>query len=211
VVIIETMKIGEFIRKKREEAKLSLRAVAKKAGISHVTLIDIEHGKKQPRVETLRRILSAMRVSWDECLKETGIANVEGTAYSEVARVPIISWIKAGEWGYVWEVFDPDDAEGWIPTDVKGPRVFALRVVGDSMEPRFKEGDIIVVDPDAQVDPGNFVIVRNQEGEVVFKQLKRYGRTWVLHSLNPKYPDIEVGRIARLKLVGKVVRKIERL
>jgi len=63
VVIIETMKIGEFIRKKREEAKLSLRAVAKKAGISHVTLIDIEHGKKQPRVETLRRILSAGAMS----------------------------------------------------------------------------------------------------------------------------------------------------
>jgi len=32
-----------------------------------------------------------------------------------------------------------------------------------------------------------------------------------IHSLNPKSPDIEVGRIARLKLVGKVVRKIERL
>jgi len=79
------------------------------------------------------------------------------------------------------------------------------------MDPRFKEGDIIVVDPDGQVDPGNFVIVRDQEGEVVFKELKRYGRTWVLHSLNPKSPDIEVGGIARLKLVGKVVRKIERL
>lgn len=211
MVIIETMRIGEFIRKKREEAKLSLRSVAKRANISHVTLIDIEHGKKQPRVETLKKILFAIRIPWDECLRETEIANVEKAAYSEVNKVPIISWVKAGEWTRICDVFDPEDAEDWVPTDVRGVRAFALRITGDSMEPRFKTGDIIVVDPDAQIDPDNFVIVRNAEGEVLFKQLRRYGRTWVLHSLNPKYPDIEVGRIARLKLIGKVVRKVERL
>ncbi len=36
------------------------------------------------------------------------------------------------------------------------------------------------------------MIVKNDENEAIFKQLKQYGDTPVLHPLNPKYPDIEI-------------------
>ncbi len=38
----------------------------------------------------------------------------------------------------------------------------------------------------------DYVVVSNVEGEATFKQLKKYGRTRVLHPLNPKYDDIEL-------------------
>lgn len=38
----------------------------------------------------------------------------------------------------------------------------------------------------------DYVVVKNDEDEATFKQLKIYGETTVLHPLNPKYPDIEL-------------------
>ena len=60
------------------------------------------------------------------------------------------------------------------------------------MEPEFVEGDIIIVDADRDWDSGDFILVRNENGEVIFKQIKRYGDKWILRPLNPKYPEIEL-------------------
>ncbi|MBI5198441.1 MAG: hypothetical protein HZA09_00265 [Nitrospirae bacterium] len=43
--------------------------------------------------------------------------------------------------------------------------------------------------------------------KATFKQLKKYGDYFVLHSLNPKYPDIELKKGNKYTVVGKVVKK----
>lgn len=47
------------------------------------------------------------------------------------------------------------------------------------------------------------MIVKNNEEEAIFKHLKVYEETTVLHPLNPKYPDIELKRGNRHRIVGK--------
>jgi SOS-response transcriptional repressor LexA len=93
---------------------------------------------------------------------------------------------------------------------VKGENIFAVRVTGDSMEPEFTEEDIIILNPHAKADHGDYVIVRNDEGEATLKQLKQYGKTRVLHPLNSKYPDIELLQKHQYVIVGKVVEKKKR-
>jgi SOS-response transcriptional repressor LexA len=51
------------------------------------------------------------------------------------------------------------------------------------------------------------VVVSNEEGEATFKQLKKYGRTRVLHPLNPKYDDIELSKDTEYRVVGVVIEK----
>ncbi|MDI6801715.1 MAG: S24 family peptidase [Thermodesulfovibrionales bacterium] len=76
------------------------------------------------------------------------------------------------------------------------------------MEPEFVTGDIIIVNPHIEAKPGDFVIVRNEDNsEATFKQLKEYGDTVVLHPLNSKYPDIELKKGTKYRVVGKVVKK----
>lgn len=84
--------------------------------------------------------------------------------------------------------------------------LFALRVKGDSMEPEFQEGDIIIINPHAEVLPNDFAIFKNGEEEATFKQLKKYAAQWVLHPLNPKHPDIEVKK-GEFKIIGRVMKK----
>ena len=90
----------------------------------------------------------------------------------------------------------------------EGKKVFALRVKGDSMMPEFSDGEVIIVDPDAEAVQGDFVIVKNDEEDATFRQLKKYGKTLVLHPLNHRYQDIELKREAHnYRIVGKVVKK----
>lgn len=63
---------------------------------------------------------------------------------------------------------------------------FALRVLGDSMEPEFKDGCIIIIDPSAPVKHGAFVIANTDDG-LIFRQLIVDGENMFLKPLNPGY------------------------
>lgn len=81
-----------------------------------------------------------------------------------------------------------------IPTTVPVNRyTFALRVQGDSMEPRFTEGMLLIVEPELDPQHGDFVIVKNGSDETVFKQLVKDGADWYLKPLNPRYPIKSLG------------------
>jgi len=92
-----------------------------------------------------------------------------------------------------------------VETDSNG--AFALKVRGDSMEPEFYEGDIIIINPAFKQEHNDYLVVSNEEGEATFKQLKKYGKTRVLHPLNPKHEDIELNRETEYRIIGVVIEK----
>ena len=68
---------------------------------------------------------------------------------------------------------------------------YALRVLGDSMEPEFAEGCVIIVDPAYAPRDGSYVIV-DYAGDVFFRQLLVDGERRFLKPLNPKYGSFEL-------------------
>ena len=123
------------------------------------------------------------------------------------ARVPLISWTTAGNWGEVVDNFTPGDAEDWIVTTANvGPHAFALRIRGDSMAPTIADGALVVVDPDTQYRHRSVVIVRqNHDSEATCKRLIQEGSRWHLAPDNQRYPIMEMSPDA--KIVG-VVRQV---
>ena len=55
-----------------------------------------------------------------------------------------------------------------------------------------------------------YVLLKNDEEEATFKQLKKFGDTLVLHPLNSRYEDIELKKGIKCRIVGKVVKKEKR-
>ena len=55
--------LARTIDARRQELGLSLNALAKKVGVSHVTLVHIRNGRNDPRMETLRKIAKALGVT----------------------------------------------------------------------------------------------------------------------------------------------------
>lgn len=134
-----------------------------------------------------------------------------GTVLSHTGRkLPVIGSIAAGVWCEGHGNFDPRDAEEWIdaPGPV-GPNAFILRVEGISMEPKFLEGDKIVIDPALEALPGHFVAAkRSRDHATTLKQLKQEGSEQYLFALNPDWPERIIKMSEEWTICGRARWKI---
>lgn len=85
-----------------------------------------------------------------------------------------------------------------------GGESFALRVLGDSMEPEFLAGEIIIIEPDGALRPGSFVLAQ-LDGEWTFRQLAKTGEIWCLRALNPAYAELPLPDLSAI--YGVVIQK----
>jgi SOS-response transcriptional repressor LexA len=128
-------------------------------------------------------------------------------------KLPVIGSIAAGVWCESDADFDPRYAEEWIdaPGPV-GPRAFILRVEGISMEPKFSEGDKIVIDPSLEALPGHFVAAkRTRDQATTLKQLKQEGSEQYLYALNPDWPERIIKMSEEWTICGRARWKISDL
>lgn len=87
-----------------------------------------------------------------------------------------------------------------------GQEIIALMVLGDSMEPEFIEGEILVIQMGVPAPEDAFVIAEVAKEDFIFRQLKRDPQGgWLLHALNPAYPDMPVSSLEIIK--GVVTHK----
>lgn len=126
---------------------------------------------------------------------------------------PLISWVQAGNWYDLIDNFQPGDAEEWFPCPVRCSRAtFVLRVRGASMEPKFRDGELIFVDPEAEARNKSFVIVRIENSkEGTFKQLIIEGERRYLKPLNPQWPDPIIEMDDSATICGVVIFHGERV
>ncbi len=117
-------------------------------------------------------------------------------------ELPLISWVQAGNWCEAVDTFETGDAEAWYPCPVKhSKQSYILRVRGASMEPEYRDGDYIFIDPSVQPDHNSDVVVRlNHAGEATFKRLQYDGDRRYLQALNKSFPDpiIPLGEEAQI-------------
>ncbi len=65
--------IGEFIREQRELGQVSLRQLARLAGVSNPYLSQIERGLRKPSAEILQQIAKGLRISAEQLYVRAGI------------------------------------------------------------------------------------------------------------------------------------------
>jgi repressor LexA len=105
-------------------------------------------------------------------------------------NLPILSWAQAGQATDFEQI--PSGWDDTVPSDVPDEHAFGVRLRGDSMEPKFSEGDIAVLTPGTAATNGE-VIVANIKGQgavckIMHVQLDKNLIT--LSSYNPAYPPI---------------------
>lgn len=169
---------------------------------------------KSLKAETAARLEAATgyRATWLVTGKgEKKIGNI-APAPDITGRVPLISWIQAGDWNEASDPLHPGEAERWMPClSPHSKHTYALRVRGDSMTAphgrSYPEGCIIFVDPERKAPSNGDRIVAKLNGsdEVTFKVYKEEdGRIW-LQPLNPTHLPIR----DEFKVLGIVIGKWE--
>ncbi len=127
-------------------------------------------------------------------------------------KIPVFDYVQAGLWKEV--SYDGATPISYTFTDYLGANpeaVFSVIVQGQSMEPDFKEGDMLIVDTSISPKPGTFVIAQNGSHEATFKKYRvishdNYGRDiFELIPLNDDYPTLS-SKVHDIRIIGVVVR-----
>ena len=173
-------------------AGLSASGLARRAGLDPTTFnkskrITPQGRPRWPSTESIAKALAATATPFD-----TFVGLIEPSAAAAARPVPLLGFAEAGAGGYFDDGGFPA-GEGWneiaFPT-VTDEHAYALEVSGQSMEPAYRDGDIIVVSPAAPIRRGDRVVVRTRTGEVMAKELKRRtAKSIELKSLNAGHAD----------------------
>ena len=174
-----------------ERSDLSPSGLAKKSGLDPTTFnkskrITPDGRARWPSTESIAKALSATGASVEAFVSLIGESN--GTAQA----VPLIGFAEAGAGGYFDDGGFPV-GKGWdeiaFPA-VTDEHAYALEISGESMQPTYRDGDVIIVSPAAPVRRGDRVVVKTKNGEVMVKELKRQTAKQVeLKSLNADHPE----------------------
>jgi SOS-response transcriptional repressor LexA len=178
-------------------------------------IVEMERQKQSPIPTPTKADLQA-HISAEEdrgniiSKKEDADGNVT-TFFKELPlnQVPIISWVQAGSFVNPDCQTTPGYAEEFVfyPGKEKSKRMFALRVKNDSMEPEFKDGDIVIIDPDRFRENGDYVVAKNGD-EATLKRFVVDGSKYYLMPLNKLYQPIEM-KDDNYSVVGVVVYKVK--
>ncbi len=117
--------------------------------------------------------------------------NVEDAiALASPTRVPVVGTAQLGDNGFWSELEAPTGyGDGSVMICTTDKNAYALRCRGDSMSPRIKDGEYVVVEPNREPIPGDEVLVKHVDGRVMVKQFM-YERDGRLHlmSVNEAHP-----------------------
>ncbi len=225
------MSIGEIIKQRRKELGLSAEDIAKKAGVSPATIYRYESGDiRNPRSSILRPIAEVLNldlydlVGWSQLIiddrndmwSQSSIkAPTASAAPKPYRRIPVLGSIPAGV-----PIEAVEDFEDWedLPESMfkSGAEYFALKVKGDSMSPKYEDGDVLILRRQETCDNGQDCAVLVNGDDATFKRVRLSERGITLQPLNPKYDPIfytnQEGRELPIRILGVVVelrRKIQ--
>lgn len=189
---------------------LSPSGLAKRAGLDPTAFnrskrITGEGRPRWPTTQSIAKVLTATGATLEEF---TTLVSAPLPGEAKTARpIPLIGLTQAGAGGFFDDGGFPVGG-GW--DQIRFPRIdddnaYALEVAGDSMEPLYRNGDVLIVSPNTGLRKGDRVVVRTMDGEVMAKILvRRAAKTVELASFNPAHADL-VYPLDRIDWMARIV------
>jgi SOS-response transcriptional repressor LexA len=206
---------SERIRELRKKHGLTQQKLGELIGVKKSSISQWENDEHSPSGDNLAQLSKVFGVSAHWLATGKGspeLSNVEPAVIPQGNRVPILSYVQAGNWREMCEQasnFDGNVEYVSVGGEI-GPYGFGVWLRGDSMVPLFKEGDLIIVDPDEGPQPGDYVVAKNGSGEATFKKYRPRGidengqEVFELVPLNDDYPTMHSDR-QHIQIIGVMV------
>ena len=189
--------ISKAIKDLRKKHNLSQTELGKRLGVGQSTVAMWENGKNKPEYETLSALAELFGVGLDE-LSGKG---------SGLLRVPVLGKVQAGiPVSAIEDVLGYEELSGDMR---RHGEYFALQIRGDSMEPRMREGDVVIVRRQESVENGEIAIVLVGDAEATCKRFYKHADGVSLFSYNQQYQPMFFSKKdleqTKLEVLGKVV------
>lgn len=189
----------------RAKKQVSQQEISCYLGITRQAYSNYENGNRSPDNETLLKLAEYFDTSVDVILR--GEEKKSFSSSKSGPWIPVLGRVQAGI--PVEAVEDIIDYEQ-ITTDMaEQGEYFALQIHGESMEPRFAEGDVVIVRKQTCVESGDIGVVLVNGDEATIKKIKKGPEGLMLIPSNPAYEPMfysnEEIEKKPVRILGKVV------
>ena len=206
----------------RNEKNITQSQLAEELDISPSAIGMYEQGRRKPSYELLEEICDYFNVDMDYLMGRSDIKNryQAGLKYdweskkeeksnididtinTDYIMIPLYESISAGYGASNSEFIKMIPVFG---LKKNGTTYFAVKVEGDSMEPKIPNGSTIIIKKDVQIESGE-IGAFNLNDENFVKQKKLVKDKLILHSFNLAYEDKVVNEFDDFIEYGKVVK-----
>lgn len=226
------MDIGQRIHDLRYARNITAKDLGDKIGVSQSYISLLENNKRRANVEVLAKIADVFDMTLAQFFAEDAataapkrrpgidldrlyksghlhaLADSAGNvAPLKMRLIPVVSKVAAGDpAGFTDGEYPAGWAEEFVPApaDLDDRNAFALRVHGESMSPRFRDGDIVICAPSRSPENGDAVVAKVHREETTCKIFYLDGKNVILSPVNPRYPA-QVYEVSEVDWVYPVV------
>lgn len=221
------MDLGKTLRTLLKQRGATAADLARYVGVSDTAVkywLDGQTQSDKIAAGHMRRVARFFNTTIDDIYSGEALHNrvrEAGTHWSiaeaSARSLPVISYVQAGVWSEVSDPWPKGEGMERITVDpalagILSPVAFALVVEGRSMEPEFREGDLILIDPRIAPQPGDYVVARLDADErATFKKFRARGadangaETFDLVPLNEDFPTLRVDASNPGQIIGVMV------
>lgn len=175
------------IKKLAELQGIKLTRVCETIGRKVYYLNDVKRHEGSMPQEYIDKIAALLSTTSEYLCDETDDPEIPPKSGTRrVRRIPVFGNVAAGV--PIDAITDIEDYEEmWDDDASKYGELFALRIKGDSMEPKISNGDIVIVRAQPDVDNGETAIVCINGAQATCKKIQKTPEGLMLLSTNPKY------------------------
>lgn len=191
------------IKSLRTSLEMKQSDLARRLQVRQNTISNWETGRTEPDSVTLQKLAEIFDVSVDYILGRPTTAN----AAPSTIRIPVLGDVAAGiPIEAIEEIVDYEEIDAAMAATGE---YFGLRIKGASMEPRMREGDIVIVRKQDYADTGDTAVVMVNGDSATVKKIKIGPDGISLIPTNPTYDPMfytadEVERLP-VRFIGRVV------
>lgn len=192
----------EYLNELRKQQKLSISELARKVDMSKSTVSQYFNGKLQFPLNRAHDFARVLGVTTDDLL---GLDLSKVNPVNRLTKIPLLGTIACGD-----PILADENIAGYLsePTDfLPSGKLFYLRAKGQSMDPTIKDGSLVLIRQQPDVEDGEIAaILFVDDDEATLKRIKRAGPTVILMPDNRKYEPIIVDQDHPARILGKAVR-----
>ena len=201
------MTLGERIKEERLKKDVSQATIAELCCVSQQAVGKWEKESASPSLETLQVLADYFGVTVDYLLCRDNKKTLSENGERKGVRIPVYGRIAAGiPISAIQEIIDYEE----IPEDMlQHGEYIALKVKGDSMEPRIADGDVVIIRVQETVENGEVAAVYVNGNDVTLKRLRKENNGIWLIGNNPAFQPIFYSRKdceeLPVRILGKMV------
>ena len=181
------------------------KEVANAISVSPQTFNTWCQGIALPRMGKVQKLADYFQINKSDLIDER--ITMPAQTITRGVKIPVLGRVAAGI--PIEAITDIIDTEEISEEMARTGEFFGLQIHGDSMEPRMKKGDIVIIRQQNDAESGDIVIVTVNGDEATCKRLRKYRDGIELISNNPSFPPIFYSNKEieekPVRIIGKVV------